>query len=264
MAISLVIPTTPWPEVLWRLELLLQGLLVQTLAPTEVILVDSVGQGEDPVAELAAKYADRLPIKSYQMPPPKHGNVFRAGEARNYGVARLTQPVPRILFLDADCVPEHHLLALHDSFGNRQVLVACARIHVHPDSLPNRTIDEVRQARPCRVDSRVNEPNSYSSQFCAWSCILSVPADLFAKVGGFWDRMVIEEDIDLATRMLRAGGRVRFFNRPGAFHIDHPHWRPLKAWEKNNGESFEGDPLPEWAFTYEQAALIPGYLRDPL
>jgi cellulose synthase/poly-beta-1,6-N-acetylglucosamine synthase-like glycosyltransferase len=258
VAISIVIPATPWDELLWRLELLLEGLTEQTLPATEIVVVDSVGQGEDPVAEVVAKFAGRLPVRSFQMPPAKHESVFRAGEARNYGVARLTKPVPRYLFLDADCVPEPGLLALHDRFGNRPVSVACSRVHIDPRDLPERTLAALWAAPPCRQDSRVNQPSTYSTQFCAWSCVLSVSAKLFHKVGGFWNRMVIEEDIDLGLRMLRAGGRIRYFNRPGVFHIDHPYWRPLKA-----GENGPGDVLPPWAFTYEQAAELPGYLREP-
>lgn len=264
MAISVIIPATPWDEVLWRLELVLEGLCVQTLLPTEVIVVDSVGQGDDPVSRLVAKFANKLPVRSYQMPPPNHGNVFRPGEARNYGVSQLKIPVPRYLFLDADCVPEHPLLKLHDSFAGRDISVACSRVHIDPASLPERTLEAVRQTKPCRQDSRNNDPKSYATQFCAWSCVLSVSASLFAKVGGFWNRMVIEEDIEMGLRMLRAGGRVRYFQRPGAFHLDHPYWRPLKGWEKKTGENDEGDKLPDWAFTYEQAATLPGYLREPM
>lgn len=80
MAISVIIPAAPMEELLWRLELVLEGLTVQTLAPTEVIVVDSVGQGDDSVSRVVAKFADKLPIRSYQMPPSSHGSVFRAGE----------------------------------------------------------------------------------------------------------------------------------------------------------------------------------------
>lgn len=264
MAISVIIPAAPMEELLWRLELVLKGLTVQTLAPTEVIVVDSVGQGDDPVSRVVAKFADKLPIRSYQMPPSSHGNIFRAGEARNYGVSQLRVSVPRYLFIDADCVPEHPLLALHDSFGGREISVACSRVHIDPATLSERTLEAIRQTRPCKLDPRNKQSDAYGTHFCAWSCVLSVPAALFAKVGGFWDRMVIEEDIDLGLRLRNAGGRVRYFHRPGAFHLDHPDWRPLAIWEQQVRGREARNELPVWAFTYQQSAALSGYLREPL
>ena len=89
MAISVCIPATPWPELLWRLELLLEALTLQTLAPTEVIVVDSVGQQpDDSVAQLVSKFDTRLPIRAYQMPVSHDGCEFRAGASRNYAVSQ--------------------------------------------------------------------------------------------------------------------------------------------------------------------------------
>ena len=262
MAISVCIPATPWPELLWRLELLLEALTLQTLAPTEVIVVDSVGQQpDDSVAQLVSKFDTRLPIRAYQMPVSHDGCEFRAGASRNYAVERLTVPVERYMFLDGDCVPDPDLLALHNSFGARHISVACARKHIDPAELAARTLKDVFQAQACRLDPRLNSTIAYATFFCAWGCVLSVPSELFLKIGGFWTRMIIEEDIDLGLRLSRVGGRVRFFNKPGATHIDHPYWRPRTKEEK---ETDVGDPLPKWTFTYAQAEQLTGYLREPL
>lgn len=253
MAISVVIPAAPWPELLWRLELVLEGLAVQTCRPEEVILVDSIGQGDTRVAQLAEQFADRLPIRAYQMPPHRDGLIFRAGSARNYGVERLQVPVPRYLFLDADCVPDSTLVMQHDSYQTRQVLLSNARRHVLPEQLPERTLTAVLRAKSHVADARLQKPELLGTAFGIMACALSVPADLFAKVGGFWTRMIIEEDYELAMRMIRAGGRVRFCRKPDVVHVDHPRWRPMPE-----------TPKPAWAFTYQQSLRLPGYLRIPL
>jgi GT2 family glycosyltransferase len=248
MNLPVVIPAADFPEMLWRLELCLAGLLDQTQPASEIVVVDSIGLS-DAVRQTVQPFKALLPVQAVSLPPST--DPFRAGPARNHGVSLLQRDWERVVFLDADCVAVPDVLASHAQFAARPVVVAGARAHVNPLQLLDRTVAAVRKAATT-PDKRLQHPENWKTHHCSYGCHLSVPRSHFTQVGGFWDRVIYGEDLELGLRLIRAGAMIQFSAQPAVRHIDHPIWRPTCP-----------EQLPDWAIRMPESTELPGYLRVP-
>jgi glycosyltransferase involved in cell wall biosynthesis len=245
MTVSVVIPTTGDWEHIWRLQLVLESLVLQNEQPLEVLVVDADGSTME-VQEVVRYFADQLPVRCIRLLESER--AFRAGEARNAGVANLRFKPDRVLFLDGDCVAQDNLVRSHSGY-HPSYIVAGARCHVEPRDMPDLALKEVMQATT-RPDKRMRHPENWETYECCYTCHLSIGYDLFNKVGGFWTRVPFGEDRELAMRAMRAGGQVIFLPEHAVYHLDHPVWRPTSRDELEADELMLADSLK-----------LPGYLR---
>lgn len=247
MTVSVVIPTTDWDEMLWRLELNLSGLAQQITKPHQVVVVDSIGL-TDKVEDLVNQFQNKLNIQAARL--PYKDIVFRTGAARNKGVD-LLEPCDRVLFLDADCVPYPRTIEAHANNHAPDRVLLGYRVHVKPKWAMRGNVFKVYEATPHQLDHRLRSGKTD----CTWkqchSHHVSFCYALFNKVGGFWPKTVIAEDVEIALRCERAGGTFQYVSQPRVKHIDHPVWRPLQ--KKNN--------LPPWHVSWDESLKLAGYLR---
>ena len=244
--VSVVIPTADWDHMLWRLNLALQGLCFQTVAPQEVVVVDSIGK-TDKVLDLVSKFTDRLNIKGIKL--PDSDIVFRTGGARNRGVANLSQPCDRILFLDADCVPFPKVVEAHQKIHRLDLVGLGFRAHIKAHK--GMTLNDVYSAPVKSPDNRISENKIFKDARCCHSHHLSFCYKMFYKIKGFWPCTVICEDLEIGTRVMRVKGVFEYIETPKVRHLDHPIWRPYP----NKG-------LPSWHVMPRQSQDLPGYTRE--
>ena len=244
--VSVVIPTADWDHMLWRLDLVLEGLCIQTVAPQEVIVVDSIGK-TDKVIDLVAKYTDRLNIKAIKL--PYVDLVFRTAGARNRGVSNLSKPCDRILFLDADCVPFPRVVEAHQKIHKPNLVGLGLRVYVA--NKVYKSIDAVYKAPVTDIDCRLKKKKLLTKGIACHSHHVSFCYNLFLKIGGFWPRVVVAEDAEIGMRAERAGGFFEYIQNPKVRHIDHPIWRP-----------YADSVLPSWNVTHIESAAIEGYTRE--
>lgn len=163
--------------------------LLDSLVPQqhlhEVIVVDAAST--DRTAGIARSYADRLPRLQVLVRP------CRRGEGRNLGALQATGDL--LAFIDGDCIANSFWLAnlVKAWEGEARRVVAGRTIltgywaftKLHRVELPNR------------------------GQDTTWpSCNLAYPRALFQSLGGFDERFVTAEDIDLNFRATEAGARI--------------------------------------------------------
>lgn len=247
--LAVVIPTTDWSVMLWRLELSLLGLCAQTIAPQEVVVVDSIGK-TDIVAKLVDKFKDRLNIHAEQL--PYSDIVFRTGSARNKGVKSLRQDCDRILFLDADCVPYPKVVETHIQLDQPDLVLLGFRTHIKPVKDMVGNLDLVYTVNPKAKDWRIRCKKDKANFGICHSHHLSVSKPLFDKVQGFWPCTVINEDVEFGYRCHVAGCKFVSINNPKVRHIDHPIWRPHHP---NND-------VPSYHVSPEASMKLPGYIRE--
>lgn len=248
MTVSIVIPAIGRSEHQWRTRLVLESLIAQSVKPLEISIVDGEGICNG-MANVVDEFADRLPVHFRKLEPSPRS--FRAAGNRNAGVEALTCKPDRILFIDGDCVAMPELVETHAGFHENHI-VAASRVHVDPNNLnmDALTLQSVFDAENT-PDKRQQHPQNWQNQECCYTCNLSIGFDLFEKIGGFWDRVCLSEDREMAMRAMRAGGEVIFLTDPTVYHLDHPVWRPTHR-----------DMLLKGEVTYKDSVRIPGYLRS--
>lgn len=247
--LAVVIPTTDWSVMLWRLELSLLGLCAQTIVPQEVVVVDSIGK-TDIVARLVDKFKDRLNIHAEQL--PYSDIVFRTGSARNKGVKSLRQDCDRILFLDSDCVPYPKVVETHIQLDQPDLVLLGFRTHIKPVKDMVGNLELVYSAKSQNSDWRIRAKRTKASYEILHTHHVSLPKVLFDKVQGFWPCTVINEDVEFGYRCHLAGGKFAVLANPKVKHIDHPIWRP----------HHQNKDLPAYHVSPEASKKIPGYLRE--
>ncbi len=142
-----------------------------------------------------------------------------AATARNRGAAMATGNV--LLFIDDDIEPSAQLLALHaDCFltGVDRVLIG-APVPVRTDG-PT-ALHEI--AMWSWWESRLAEMERPGHRFAyddLFTGVVSMPAALFARVGGFDEALACREDSELGARLLTAGAQFCFSRAAGGLHHD--------------------------------------------
>lgn len=208
-----------------RLEWALWGLTRQENAPRrEVWIVADVIEADlSPVQELAAVYRSRR-YETTVIPYVKGDKgLFRAGSARNLGIAKAQGE--QCVFLDGDCVPDPDFCTAHwairagAAYGLRR-------------RLPERLVLPFGQTNHepkyltmySRSDPRLRLENSDCWQHW-YTCNASAPTGALCEIGGFdpeFDGAWGLEDTQLANRLSRYGIEfVSLGNRGRVTHLDH-------------------------------------------
>lgn len=196
--VSVIIPTlnaAPWlPELLARLK-------SQSLPPAEIIVVDS--SSTDGTADLAA--AQGALVVSVPQGDFDHGGT------RNLAARQAVGDVLVFLTQDALPVDDDFLAALIRPLGEESVAAVCGRQVPRPDAgILDRTAREFNYpAEPSR--KTLADVDRYGIKAFFFSNVCSaMQRKAFEKVGGFPEPAILNEDMILAARLMRAGYTIAY------------------------------------------------------
>jgi glycosyltransferase involved in cell wall biosynthesis len=183
--ISIVIPTLNEEK---YLPLILKSIKRQTFKEYEIIIADN--DSKDSTLKIAEKYRCQI----------THGG--HPGKARNSGakIARYD-----LLFLDADII-------LRDTAFLKKLIS-----HIEEDSLDIATCKILPDSRELIhifyyfLKNFFNKYFGYFVPHASGQCIF-IRKELFERIGGYDESLVLGEEHDLAKRAVSAGGKFRFYS----------------------------------------------------
>lgn len=152
-----------------------------------------------------------------------------AANARNMGVERTT--APRLLFVDADCVPASDWVARSTAAIADQSVVG-GKVDVHDETAPPRSGAEAFEAVFAFNFKRYIETVGFTGagNMITWRSI-------FNDVGGF--RHGVSEDIDWSRRAVAAGHSITFAPDVVVSHPTRSDWKALRhKWLRLTEEMF--------------------------
>jgi GT2 family glycosyltransferase len=233
MRLAIVIPAYDDPH---RLRLCLEGLARQPDAASTPVLIVDDGGPPGQVRAVVAAFSDRLLAICRVYPGPRPRSRLAAWGNLGWRAAGRIG-VDRILFLDQDCVAALGVPAAHAAYGAAPIVVTGIRAHVPIDRVSGLTTADVpmldriatgadsRLASPWFVTAAATTDVSLggANGLCAYGCHVSYPAHLLAATGGCDPGYVgrNHQDVDLAVRAGRAGGRLAIRTDLVVYHLDH-------------------------------------------
>lgn len=214
-AISVVVPTRDRPEALARC---LAALAAQTVAPTEVVVVDDRSRDPKAVARVAAT-AGRGRVRLVA------GQGRGPAAARNLGARSASAPL--VAFTDDDCRPDPGwLAALREGFADGADVVAGPTVVGEPASAATRAAQVVTNHL---VEASL-DPVAGTVGF-APTCNLAARAEVLARFP--FDESfpaAAGEDRDWCDRATAAGTAIRY--APGALVRHHPELDLRRFWRQ--------------------------------
>jgi glycosyltransferase involved in cell wall biosynthesis len=219
---SLIVPTL---NRAWLFARLLPLLAEQEVGvPYEVIVVDNGSRDETP--QLIREASRRWPhVRLIEEQRPG------AGLARHAGAAAARSPL--LIFIDDDMRPEPGVVAEHlrmHAEGGRDVCVL-GNVISAPSSHPFE-----RMLAYIYDGSRMTLPRREPTAEDCWSGHMSLPRELYFRLGGFDETFAAlgGEDLEFGLRMLAAGVRLRFAESA----LTHHHFTArfgdaLRRWYRN-------------------------------
>jgi GT2 family glycosyltransferase len=190
LEVSVVVPSHDRAD---RLATLLDALAEQTLAPDrfEVVLAHTYDAGT------AARLFDDHPLTRAGVLRPLAVDPGEARAARQRNRGWRAARAPLIAFTDDDCRPTPDWLErLVDTHRDDGTIVQGA---TWPDPREEHLLHECPHVRALRVDP----PDRY-----AQTCNILYERSLLERIGGFDERIVTGEDVDLFMRAQDAGARL--------------------------------------------------------
>ncbi len=162
---------------------LLDSLLIQE-EPFEIIIVDA--NSNDGTQEILKEYAEKYKQVKFFI------HAGSRGEGRNFGVKKAKGKI--IAFTDGGCKADKNWLKeLRKKINEGYDIVAGKTINVG-------RFEEIERVKVYYKGYDVTYP----------SCNLAYRKELFEKIGGFDNRFVTAEDIDLNLRAIKAGGKITY------------------------------------------------------
>ncbi len=209
--LSVVIPTFNRRRVLERT---LPSLLAQDFPPENYEVIVVVDGSTDGTAQMLR---DCKPMCSLRVLDSPHRGP---GAARNVGIRAAVGEL--VLFLDDDLICPPDLLQQHcASHPGSEPLLVHGPIYVAPESSKSiiRYISECSYEsyyRPLDPDMELRFPANIRSSISTLSSIInsSMPREILLASGGFDERLLSAEDLELGLRLWKVGVRFRF--RPAA------------------------------------------------
>jgi len=152
-----------------------------------------------------------------------------AGPARNLGVRHSSAPV--LVFIDADCVPDHDWLSVARAVAPKADLIG-GRVDVFDETPPPRSGAEAFE-KVFAFDFR----NYIEVKGFSGSGNLVTTRTVFDDVGPF--RTVVSEDSDWSYRATARGYRLIYEDAMRVRHPSRPDWAALRhKWLRLTRESF--------------------------
>jgi glycosyltransferase involved in cell wall biosynthesis len=200
-AVSVIIPTYQ------RRDLVLaavQSLLLQTIAPLEIIVV--IDGSTDGSADALRTVTSRVPIIVIEQ---KNAG---AAAARNAGAQIAKGTV--LLFLDDDMEADSAMIAEHLASHHAGADAVLGHMPLHPDCNTNLIASGVAEWARERLE-RLSLPGANLNLHDLLTGQLSVAAPVFQRTQGFDRRFTHNgafgnEDVDFGIRLLRSGHDIRF------------------------------------------------------
>jgi glycosyltransferase involved in cell wall biosynthesis len=168
-----------------HLASLFENLLRQP-GPFEIVLVDA--ESTDATWEIAERYRAAHPDRVRTFRHRGH-----RGAGRNFGVQQAQGEL--IAFTDGDCLPDARWAE-----RMREGLAAWEVVAGRTRAVGSSRFGELERVELYQGGMDVTYP----------SCNLGYRRPLFVRLGGFDDRFITAEDIDLNLRAVRAGARIHY------------------------------------------------------
>lgn len=223
MRFSIIIPVYNRPT---EVEELLESLCRQTLKDFEVIVVeDGSTEKSDTICD---SYKDRLDLKYYYK--PNSG----PGPSRNYGAERSQGNY--LIILDSDViVPEQYLETIQDELDRTPCDAFGGPDRAHPSFTP------IQKAINYSMTSffttgGIRGGKQKMDKFYPRSFNMGIQRDVYQKVGGFAP-IRYGEDIDLSTRLFKAGYDCRLFPEAYVYHKRRVKFSSFFRQVKHSGEA---------------------------
>lgn len=221
MSISVLIPTYDRDA---KLELCLTALAAQTDTPDKVVVVDDGGSDRKATEKLVTTFPDLNTEYVYLEPPCED---FRAAKAIN--LALRSVKTDRVLRIDADCIAEPSVVALHRAYGDQQIVVAGGYLRIPPwtevkkhHALKPDCLMDFVWVGDGRVELHEPEtPPGYVDWIC-FGCHISYPTKTLKRIGGANEEIEASwhDDIELGARMIKAGCKTFLTVQARVFHLD--------------------------------------------
>ncbi len=225
MSISVIIPTLNAEK---DLSDLLMTLSAQTVAPDEVIVIDS--ESEDRTASLAeAAGAKVLHVVRKD---------FDHGRTRDFALRQSVGDI--VVFLTQDAVPANRsfLENLIRPLGEEKVAVATGRQLPKTDAFPmEKLVRWFNYPAESHVRSEKDvEKMGIKAFFCSDVCA-AYNRKIYLELGGFDYPLKTNEDMFYAARAIRGGYRVAYAADALVFHSHN--FSPKEQFERNRIQGFE-------------------------
>lgn len=218
---DILITTFNRPE---TLELVLQSLQFQTVAPRSVIIADD-GSNES-TQHLIREWQEKLHVIHCWIPD----NGFRAARSRNIALKKVSTDY--VIMIDGDCVVPPTFVEAHLALAADNKIIAGGRHLLDQQKTSSILKSELSSSseifRPIKFLRlrlgilRDMSPNHWNS---VRTCNLSAPLKLIKAINGFdesyvgWGR----EDTDFVIRLTRTNARIRSGRFAAAVcHLWHP------------------------------------------
>jgi GT2 family glycosyltransferase len=188
----------------------IQAILGATRKPHEVIVFhDGLTNGIEQIASLPT-----VKVISHSGPP--------VGPAKGRNAAARQTGCETLVFVDADVLVARDAfqILLAELAGDRRILAAFGSYDQNPRITR-------RAALYANLRHHWVHQNGEREAGTFWTGLGAVRARAFWSIGGFDERAGVE-DIDLGTRLLRAGGRIRLV--PEALGTHCKDWSVLLLW----------------------------------
>ena len=198
MEFSLLIPTLQAEK---QLPCLLASMRKQTVCPAEVIVIDS--SSLDRTAALALEAGCRV----HTIPRGQ----FRHGRSRNLAASMATKDL--IVFLTQDVLPadDQCLERLLKPLSERQASAAYARQIAYPDAPPpERFLREFNYPEQTQLRTLEDLPRLGIKTFMFSNVASAVQRKVLTSLGGFCNKVIMNEDMLFCSRLLRAGFTVAY------------------------------------------------------
>lgn len=211
-SVSIIIPTWRAAEYLPKL---IPQLRSQTLAPTEIIVIDS--SSPDGSAKIAAELGCRVEIIPQR--------EFNHGGTRNQGAKLATGEI--LVFMTQDAMPinEHYLGALVEPIQNGEAMAAYARQEAYPDATPlEKFARDFNYASKSHVKNKADLDTMGVKTYFFSDTASAVQKDAFWATGGFPDWVIVNEDMVLCANLLGAGHPIAYQAEARVYHSHRYGW----------------------------------------
>ncbi len=211
LSVSVIIPTLNGSA---HIGALCGALKAQTVCP-EIIVVDS--SSDDDTAAIARSHGARVTIIKRE--------AFDHGGARNLGSGQAKGEI--LLFMTQDALPcdDHLIERLIRPLEQERIVAAYARQIPREDATPPERIarffnyPSVSLVKTGEMIPRLGIKAFFFSNVCS-----AIRHTVFDEMGGFNEKLIMDEDLSFAARVLFAGFSVAYAAEARVFHSHNYSW----------------------------------------